>query len=52
LRFESVYLKEDITEKHNLIKTNKVKAYTLLALMKQVKSPAENSLFDWSALEQ
>lgn len=45
-------LKADIAEKHNLIAQNPVKTNTLLALMKQAKSPAENTLFDWTELEQ
>lgn len=45
-------LEKDIGEKHNLISTNKVKTNALLALMRQAKSPAENSLFNWDELEQ
>ena len=45
-------LNTDIAEKHNLSKQNPVKTKTLLALMKQAKSPAENSLFNWTEVEQ
>ena len=45
-------LSKDIGEKQNLAAANPVKTKELLALMKQAKSPAENSLFDWTDLEQ
>ncbi|MEJ6980587.1 arylsulfatase [Pedobacter sp. P351] len=45
-------LKTDIAEKHNLISQKPVKTNRLLSLMKQARSPAENSLFDWTDLEQ
>jgi arylsulfatase A-like enzyme len=45
-------LNADIAEKHNLFSKNPVKTKALLALMKQAKSPAENSLFNWTEVEQ
>ena len=45
-------LSTDIAEKHNLSGKNPVKTKALLALMKQAKSPAENSLFNWTEVEQ
>ena len=45
-------LSTDIAEKHNLSGKNPVKTKALLTLMKQAKSPAENSLFNWTEVEQ
>lgn len=45
-------LTKDIGEKQNLASSHSERVKALRALMLQSKTPAENSLFDWSAMEQ